>query len=652
MLLLFTLCLCFIQEWILSEEEKRLIKEKIMRNRIRRQQQEMESQQPSLTTSQTGLTGKRRSMENQGKLSVGGGKLGATGKRRAASKSSAFVSAGKGGSFRNRTGTGSNGFESSQTNSSVNASAGNLFAPLNNNSVPYTQPATASNFAPGVTSSTPNQNKFTGASAAINAYNIFQEPSAYSLDILLSDNCDEFFEAGGNNVNSYNSNTAPQSNSVLDDWLYGNPSAGQGQEVKPVVDPKQKQDDFLPSLSGEIDDPLSLNNLNDCCNLLFSNNLNTMDLFEDGLTFSGSSSGISDCNESNQSPMYETNPAMGATGTGLVSDLVEIKKDLLVSENLSNTGHITNVTTGSNSTFEYSQAKSENDFTQYLLHDNDPTFNPAIMNPPAATITTTIANTNRSTNLLLNQDKAVNFQVLNSNLNPHANNQVAVAQKSFPTWDGANALQVVSPRYASNSESYPAKSKVPPLVKMGATGGIATGATNAESNDFISTCLISTNDQAEDSCNYDPVIEFVPRIGTNDVMFREIGFSNRELILPERCLIKELTDACTVLKNPYKRILVFNNYDSVRSCRITEYSFHRLIRMSKRLSRFSQLPLSDQAKMLKFSLLEMLAIRSVLVYNPDRESWGFIDVSGALNSLAHLSLTYFLLCCSHRTSAK
>ena len=614
-----------------------------MRNRLRRQQ-ELESQHngPQIVTSNNNIitnNGKRRPVHQENKLdnkmSYGSGKYQSiktsTSKRRNTTNKSStlcYTHTGKGASFRNRTMVNNNNLnkifspptiDSDSTQSNVHSSS-----------------STASTFTSDNNSSSASSNK-NQAGAAINAYNIFQEPSAYSLDILLSENCDAFFESGNISGNGFiSSYSVPQSDSGFDEWLSnsdGN-SADDAINNTQISHDKQlmhtsKKCDFLHSIEGDIVDPNGLNSaLNDCCNLFFSNSMTTMDLFDneneiDSLTFSGSNSRMNDCNnESNQSPIYENQSISGSRSNGpLASDLIEIKKDLLNDSDRSvTTSHITsNVTsTGSNSTFEYT--RSANDFTQYLLHDNDPTFN-LTMNPTAVPTS--------SNNVLLNSEtsaKMTDYSTLNDNLNSQTTHNSTKNATFNTAWDGSNALQLINSSYAANttSEVYASKSKVPTLVKMTSP---MVSASNPVSNDFISTCLISSNDQIEDSCNYDPVIEFVPRIGTDDAIFREIGLSNRELILPERCLLKELTDACNVLKNPYKRILVFNNYDSVRSCRITEYTFHRLIRMSKRLSRFSQLPLSDQANMLKLGLLEMLAIRSVLVYNPDRESWGFIDVS-------------------------
>ena len=62
-------------------------------------------------------------------------------------------------------------------------------------------------------------------------------------------------------------------------------------------------------------------------------------------------------------------------------------------------------------------------------------------------------------------------------------------------------------------------------------------------------------------------------------------------------------------------------------CGIAEFFIHRLIRMSKRLGSFANLILGDQIDLLQHNIIDMLVIRSVLLYDPDREAFCFLDVS-------------------------
>ncbi|XP_075679882.1 uncharacterized protein LOC113789465 isoform X2 [Dermatophagoides pteronyssinus] len=116
-------------------------------------------------------------------------------------------------------------------------------------------------------------------------------------------------------------------------------------------------------------------------------------------------------------------------------------------------------------------------------------------------------------------------------------------------------------------------------------------------------------------------------------LLRQISLSDDELYIPELYLIQELTSACLLLKNPYKRI----QYSSLltknpkypchmpHDCGIAEFFIHRLIRMSKRLGSFANLILGDQIDLLQHNIIDMLVIRSVLLYDPDREAFCFLD---------------------------
>lgn len=160
--------------------------------------------------------------------------------------------------------------------------------------------------------------------------------------------------------------------------------------------------------------------------------------------------------------------------------------------------------------------------------------------------------------------------------------------------------------------------------------------TNSSSNnaDYFLTSLTSSNVSEEEPCSEDPLVESlhyqINPLETDDAMFREIGFPTRELILPEKCLIRELSSACAVLQNPYHQIRDISSQKKLKlqtdDLLLTQHYFFRMIRMAKGLGSFSTFSTNDQAMMLKQRLLEMVAIRSALFYHPDRESWCFIDV--------------------------
>lgn len=678
------------KEWILSDEEKRLIKEKIMRNRIRRQQQEMEIQQQqqqqqqqtkrrstsTTTTTSTTMTidGQHQHQQQQQQQHVkltSNGKISTNRNRRQMGKN---LSNGESArqSYRKQTllndpfETGSYNNSSSSASSSpsstingsissITSSSSHLFNALGaataNHQTNYgtNLPLTKYQSINGTSSSSSSNNQ------SINAYNIFQEPSAYSLDILLSDNCDALFDSSGASNNSFTSSST--NSSPLDDLLFD--TIGQSS-----IDPIGKRDDLSWNSSryDQLDQSLSINSaMADCCNLLFPNSINSIEFFTNDtdietLEFSPSPNSTNTTRQDHdldrvhcRSPLYENGVGGGMLQSNL-SNQIGIKRMATTTTTITPNSATSNNNTNS---FEYNHSQSnnsngqkmENDFTQYLLHDNDPTW----LNGTLPQMTqsnphhhhqhqhqhhhhqqpTPQSMLNSNTNWT-NQSTTNQHQITSETLSHHPPPPLPPPPPPIPQHQN----RYLNQNEMNNKQSIHTK-------VLSSINHQTSSMINDINNDFISNCLISSNDDdhSVETCNdYDPVIELVPRIGSNDSPLREIGFSNRELIPPERCLIKELTDACVVLKNPYKRIMVFNNYDSVRSCRITEYSFHRLIRMSKRLSRFSQLPLSDQAKMLKFSLLEMLAIRSVLDYNPDRESWAFIDDKCKVNVMVRMDV--------------
>ncbi|OTF73371.1 hypothetical protein BLA29_013783, partial [Euroglyphus maynei] len=116
-------------------------------------------------------------------------------------------------------------------------------------------------------------------------------------------------------------------------------------------------------------------------------------------------------------------------------------------------------------------------------------------------------------------------------------------------------------------------------------------------------------------------------------IIRQLSLTNDELYLPELYLIQELTSACLLLKNPYKRIqysTLFTKNPKYPShmphdCSVVEFFIHRLIRMSKRLHSFADLILGDQIDLIKHNIIDMLVLRSVLLYDPDRDAYCLLD---------------------------
>ena len=143
--------------------------------------------------------------------------------------------------------------------------------------------------------------------------------------------------------------------------------------------------------------------------------------------------------------------------------------------------------------------------------------------------------------------------------------------------------------------------------------------TSTEPTDYLISCL--------KSCDFEPeLIIFDPAIFPSNLP-PELGFPSRDLILPEKFLIENLVSACSVLVNPYKAIRYFDDVYP-KSARISPHFFKRLKQMCESLNSFSGLNNSfDKELMIKTGSLEMMTLRFVLMYDPDREAWGFIDVS-------------------------
>lgn len=115
-------------------------------------------------------------------------------------------------------------------------------------------------------------------------------------------------------------------------------------------------------------------------------------------------------------------------------------------------------------------------------------------------------------------------------------------------------------------------------------------------------------------------------------MYREPPpFPSSDLNLYEKKWIEELSSAGSVLHNPYIQIKDYQrDYAPICSAKLTQFFFYRMIRMCKKLKAFEALMPIDQGRMLKHSLLELLAVRSVLFYHKDRDAWCFVDVSACL----------------------
>ncbi|KAK7067066.1 zinc ion binding [Halocaridina rubra] len=107
--------------------------------------------------------------------------------------------------------------------------------------------------------------------------------------------------------------------------------------------------------------------------------------------------------------------------------------------------------------------------------------------------------------------------------------------------------------------------------------------------------------------------------------FSLLGSSNpRELNEPEKMKLSELSEANKGLMAPLCEDYNFkdlSNPSLINIINLTEIAIRRLIKMSKRISAFKSLCQEDQIALLKGGCTEMMILRSVFAYDPDKDSW-------------------------------
>lgn len=213
---------------------------------------------------------------------------------------------------------------------------------------------------------------------------------------------------------------------------------------------------------------------------------------------------------------------------------------------------------------------------------------------------------------------------------------------SLDTFDHLFSLDLNSTDILSSVES-PDSNLFDDLLKLTNDGNLDFGqfSTFDEPMSFTNLTNRNTDQQmfsvdlaaSTTTSSFEQLIESLPSPPPSSPFLFELGLPSRELLDGEKHLIEELTSACVVLQNPYQRIVDAHNesyyFGPNRTSDIfrTQYHFYRMIQMAKRLTTFRRLLLPDQVSMLKSSLVEMLNIQSILMYNADRQSWRFIDVS-------------------------
>lgn len=107
--------------------------------------------------------------------------------------------------------------------------------------------------------------------------------------------------------------------------------------------------------------------------------------------------------------------------------------------------------------------------------------------------------------------------------------------------------------------------------------------------------------------------------------FSLIGSSNPgKLNEPEKKKLNELCEANKGLMAPLCEDYNFKDHSNlslINIINLTEIAIRRLIKMSKRISAFKSLCQEDQIALLKGGCTEMMILRSVCAYDPDKDSW-------------------------------
>ncbi|KAH9506924.1 zinc ion binding, variant 2 [Dermatophagoides farinae] len=277
------------------------------------------------------------------------------------------------------------------------------------------------------------------------------------------------------------------------------------------------------------------------------------------------------------------------------------------------------------------------DFSQYLLHDNDPPLTFQQKQKQQQQQQQQLNNSNTMMMISNSSSLSTDYCCLNSiQFNNNNSDTMMVSINDDNNYNrkenGNNYLR----NYLTNTDTddemieknftlydyYPATELMPPPPPPPAPLSMPSSSKTLKSSFFKKQQQQQQQRQREQK-----------NLQSSIPLLQKLSLSNDELYEPELYLIQELTTACLLLKNPYKRI----QYSSLftknpkypshmpHDCGITEFFIHRLIRMSKRLGSFAKLMLDDQIELLKHNVLDMLLIRSVLLYDPDRKAFCLLD---------------------------
>ncbi|KAG8188429.1 hypothetical protein JTE90_007997 [Oedothorax gibbosus] len=95
--------------------------------------------------------------------------------------------------------------------------------------------------------------------------------------------------------------------------------------------------------------------------------------------------------------------------------------------------------------------------------------------------------------------------------------------------------------------------------------------------------------------------------------------NSKELNSIEKQKLEELVMANEILKMPL--VCGINDPSLIDVINMTDHAIRRMIKMSKRINSFKNLCQDDQIALLKGGCTEMMLLRSVMSYNPEKECW-------------------------------
>ncbi|GFY40893.1 nuclear hormone receptor HR96 [Trichonephila inaurata madagascariensis] len=104
-----------------------------------------------------------------------------------------------------------------------------------------------------------------------------------------------------------------------------------------------------------------------------------------------------------------------------------------------------------------------------------------------------------------------------------------------------------------------------------------------------------------------------------ELPIRDSLINSKELNSIEKLKLQELVNANEILKMPL--VCDKNDPSLIDVINMTDHAIRRLIKMSKRIGSFKNLCQDDQIALLKGGCTELMILRSVMSYDPEKECW-------------------------------